>query len=201
MKTRIIALGIFLLAATASASHEVFYNALGILGGKHALGYEYRPTPLLGAYAKARYEDWKLGAVTSLLYPTNIERMYSASGVVGTNIYPLRNGFYISPEAEGGYHAVALRKSSIPEPDSSEASGPFYAASLRGGYEYRSRWNLSFSPEVGLRYVKNFTDYQKLSEMPSMTRDPMPFELNKKGLEEENNGVEIVVSLLLGYSF
>lgn len=194
-------MAIFLLSAKTCISHEVFYDALGPLGGRHALGYEYRPAPSLGIYAKANYEDGQTGALTSLIYPTNIERMYSISGALGVNLFPVRKGLYFSPEIEGGYHSVRLKKRFLPEPDSSKALGPFYAASLRGGYEWRSRWNLNLSPEFGFRYVKNFTNYGRLSEMPATTEDPMPFELNKNDLNRMNNGLQVLVSLLVGYNF
>ncbi len=168
------------------------------------LGVEHALSPSLGAVVSARYVNQGQGYLTGLFYPVNIDQMYNISASVGLNVYPFREfrGFYGNAEVDAGYHSTKTNEEHtfLWAQDSVKADGIFVSPAVKLGYKWAFRNRFSISPELGVSYTINTTDYSKISQLPSVD-DEEAFTFSRRQMRIHNNGIHPFLTLQVGYRF
>ena len=184
------------------ANTDVFFNSFGPLGGRFMLGIEKPISPTFGAVLTGRYVNQGQGLLTGLIFPFNIASMYNLSMSMGLNVYPFRDsrGFYGSAELDGGYHSTKTYKSQTPSRDSVHVDGIFLSPGVKAGYKWLIRNRFTLSPEAGVSYTWNTTDYSRISQS-AVENEEFAFTLSRRQMKNFNNGLHPFLTLQAGYRF
>lgn len=193
MRKLICCIGLAYGAVEAETS--IFVNGLAPIGGRFSLGLAQAIHPKVEATLTGRYFEQEVGLLTGLFHPTNVERMFEASGAAGLTCHPFASfrPLYGTAEVEVGYHSVRLAG----ESDSGFAEGHFLSPAVKAGYRLELGRRFSISPELGASYKWTTANFSKLRE----NAIDFPFEATRRGLERANRGLHPLAALNLAVRF